>query len=102
MTQIKVELKADVSKVVSLVDNEVIELDDGKALLNQFTKEDLITYVLSDGEPLEDNDIEGEFIDVEEEKTSKVKEPSKETIDLDDDKPSVDNTDDDEFNDLLS
>lgn len=100
MAEIKLELKADVDKVISLVDNEVISIEEGKKLLSQFSKEDLIQTLLSDSyDDFEDNLDDEVSTDIEEVDVLDL-EDTKENIEEDDDKPL--SGEDDDFEDLLS
>ncbi len=100
MTQIKVELKADITKVITLVDNEVITKEEGKGLLSQFTKEDLINYALEEDEEDEEYTEYTAADDLNDTATNPLEEveviPDEEE---DDDKPT---TKDEDFDDLLS
>lgn len=67
----EVKLKVDVGKVLSLKDSDIISDKDAEALLNQFSKEDLVEYLLSnevyeDEEDLEDEELDDELASEEE------------------------------------
>lgn len=102
MSEIDIKLKADVSKVVSMAESEVITSEEAKGLLDQFKKEDLIKELLADEietEDYTDPDDEDDDEDEPETEPEKVKEveeePENEEIKGDDDMPVSDSEIDD-------
>lgn len=65
---IKLELEASVNTIGNLIDNETITSEEGRELLSQFKKDDLITAILDRGfDGIEDDEEDGEDESLEEE-----------------------------------
>lgn len=106
MSEIEVKLKADVNKVVDLYNEDILSKEESTALLNQFTKVDLINSLLEEeldmetDEEADDGNMETELTDEElkpipEETQNPIKEIKEEITD------DIINDDDDNLDDLI-
>lgn len=57
---VKIELDLTINEVIALIENETITKEKGVALLNQFSKEELITNVLNNLDLFDEEDNESD------------------------------------------
>lgn len=109
---VKVELEADVAKVINLADNEIIDNDEAKKLLSQFEKDDLIDELLLPDEDDEDDEDEDEDETEDEDEgegapevevvDAEVQEKQESTENKTEDPDAPITSEDDDFEDLLT
>lgn len=95
MASKEITLKVSVSKVVELLDNEILTEKESATILNQFKKSDLIDYLTK-----EEEDLEEEVIEVPPKKTQPKEVPFVPEIDDEDEDLGADDDEDEDLEEL--
>ncbi|MFW6311658.1 MAG: hypothetical protein ACOC1K_05420 [Nanoarchaeota archaeon] len=93
----KITLEADVQKIVSLLENEVLTENEARNLINQFDKKSLSDYIINNAIMSEEEDFDEDY---EQDKEDIIKESKADKEDEDYEAENEYNDEDDEDLDL--